>query len=207
MKQPILNWSLLLGVAALTLASCGKSPEDPGTEYAPQMYHAIAYDPYSQVTDTASENYNTIELNGTKSNQRVPAANTIHRKNWYGMQKNALANELMVYHIPADSLSYAAKVLKSPFPQDSAIALQGKVLYERYCSPCHGTEGKGNGPVGEKYKGVPAYNTGTVKDATEGHIFHVITHGKGRMWPHGSQINPDERWKIVQYVQKLQKQS
>ena len=34
----------------------------------------------------------------------------------------------------------------------------------------------------------------------------VITHGKGRMWGHGSQISIEDRWKIVKYVQTLQKQ-
>ena len=38
----------------------------------------------------------------------------------------------------------------------------------------------------------------------DGHIFHVITYGKGRMWPHASQVNPEERWKIVHYVHRLQ---
>jgi len=36
-------------------------------------------------------------------------------------------------------------------------------------------------------------------------IFHVITHGKGRMWAHGSQVTPEERWKIAHYIHKLQK--
>ena len=35
-------------------------------------------------------------------------------------------------------------------------------------------------------------------------FFHVITHGKGRMYPHGSQVNPEERWKIAMYVATLQ---
>jgi hypothetical protein len=41
---------------------------------------------------------------------------------------------------------------------------------------------------------------------TEGHIWHTITFGRNRMWPHASQINPDDRWKIVLYVQTLQNQ-
>jgi len=45
-----------------------------------------------------------------------------------------------------------------------------------------------------------------LKDVNDGHIYHVITHGKGRMWPHGSQISSENRWKIVLYVHELQKQ-
>ncbi len=43
-------------------------------------------------------------------------------------------------------------------------------------------------------------------DFTEGHIFHTITYGYGKMGPHASQISEKERWKIVYYIQeKLQK--
>ncbi len=36
-----------------------------------------------------------------------------------------------------------------------------------------------------------------------GHIYHVIANGKGRMLPHGSQVNPEERWKISLYVKNV----
>ena len=91
--------------------------------------------------------------------------------------------------------------------EDSEEVLkEAKVLYDRYCVHCHGDKGMGDGSVGKVYKGVTAYNSRSVKDKPEGHIFHVITHGKGRMWGHGSQISIEDRWKIVKYVQTLQKQ-
>jgi mono/diheme cytochrome c family protein len=46
----------------------------------------------------------------------------------------------------------------------------------------------------------PAYTS-----ITEGHIFHVITNGAGLMRPHGSQVSPEDRWKIAKYVKTLQK--
>jgi hypothetical protein len=39
----------------------------------------------------------------------------------------------------------------------------------------------------------------------DGHIYYVITNGKGRMAQHASQVEPLERWKIVNYVRELQK--
>jgi hypothetical protein len=38
-----------------------------------------------------------------------------------------------------------------------------------------------------------------------GHLFHAITYGLNAMGPHASQLTEDERWKIVLYVQELQK--
>ena len=52
---------------------------------------------------------------------------------------------------------------------------------------------------------MPSYTAGRVAELPAGHLYHVITYGRGRMLPHGSQVNPEERWKIVMYVQQLQK--
>ncbi len=197
----LLNTVLALGTASL-LFSCGRNPNDPGLEYAPQMYHAVAFEPYSQVTDTSSEFFNTIQANPNGQNQRVPEKGTIARRQYTGMVKGSLAQELYIYDIPADSLDYAAKALKNPVPNNEKTLEEGKVLYGRYCQSCHGEGGLGDGKVADQYKGV-ANLVAKAKVVSDGHIFHVITHGKGRMWPHGSQVNPDERWKIVHFVKSL----
>ncbi len=99
---------------------------------------------------------------------------------------------------------------------DSATApnfdlAEGEVLYQRYCSHCHGNGVMNKdgdytpGKVGEKFGGVPAYNSPAKKDMTIGHVFHVITHGKNSMGAHASQLSQLERWKIASYVQTLQK--
>jgi len=62
-------------------------------------------------------------------------------------------------------------------------------------------DGKTKGQVA----GVANLRSDAIRNVTEGHIFHVITQGKGLMMAHGSQVNPDERWKIAKYVKTLQK--
>lgn len=194
--------SLLALTGICTLLSCSKDPNDPGLEYAPQMGHAIAYEPFSQVLDTASEYYNTIKVNPGGQNLRLPAKGTIARKQYAGLKKGQLANDIYQYNIPADSLDYAARVLVNPIPLSPGVVEEGKVLYGRYCQACHGAGGEGDGKVADIYNGV-ANLVVKSKTVSEGHIFHVITHGVRRMWPHGSQVNPDERWKIVHYVKSL----
>ena len=44
-----------------------------------------------------------------------------------------------------------------------------------------------------------------MSDLPEGKIFHTITFGKNLMGSHASQLNHEERWKIVHYVQTLQR--
>ena len=88
------------------------------------------------------------------------------------------------------------------------------------CAHCHGDQGGGDGPIAKAsfannpYDVMPAFNDSEKKrprnnlpmtDFTEGHIFHTITYGYGKMGPHASQITEEERWKIVYYIQeKLQ---
>ena len=69
--------------------------------------------------------------------------------------------------------------VKNPLDSTAAVVADGKILYEMYCDHCHGAKGEGNGKVSEKYNGVPNYKSDALKSITEGHIFHVITHGKG----------------------------
>jgi len=194
-----------MGIATLTLmslvvvsSSCKRGHDNTGLEYAPQMYDAVGYEPYRQVRQN---NVNPMGLN-----MRLPAAGTVARPNYqtkFGTGDSTSA-DLMLYNIPSDSIGVSERVLTNPIPQTEQSLADGKVLYGRYCQHCHGEGGKGDGPVAAQYKGVPNYSSDALKTLNDGHIFHVITNGKGRMWPHGSQVTPDDRWKIVQYVHKLQ---
>jgi mono/diheme cytochrome c family protein len=219
--------SLLIGFSGLTLlASCGAGGDDQGTEYAPNMYHSVAYEPYSQITEWDAgrwatsieypkafghdeghaEYYNSNNLNPFRMNMREPAPNTV-RRNPQGW---------LPYRLPNDSTGLRLSSReKNPLDSSAQVIADGKILYEIYCDHCHGAKGEGNGKVAEgvevegqkkgNYNGVPNYKSDALKNLTEGHIFHVITYGKNLMWPHGSQISPEDRWKIAKYVKTLQK--
>ena len=135
-------------------------------------------------------------------NMRQPAENTVAR-NAHGYLPFRLAKDSAGSET---NLQLAATSLKNPLPVNDKILADGKVLYTNFCYPCHGAAGAGDGPVGQIYKGVANLAGGQVAQASEGHVFYVITHGKGRMWPHDKQISVEDRWKIVHYVQTLQKQ-
>lgn len=202
-----LNIAIVLAFG-IFLAACGAKGDRPGYEYAPQMYHSVPYEGLSQVTDEEAgqlisnredgkgEFFNSNPHNPNRMNMRQPPENTISR-NAYGVLPN---------NIHKDSLALAERVLKNPLPENEEVLAEGKELYLRFCEHCHGTSGAGDGLVGQVYLGVTPYNSAAVKDKAGGHIYHVITHGKGRMQAHASQLDPMERWKIVRYVQTLQKQ-
>lgn len=201
MKFSVRNITLAVAVAsfsAVVLSSCGDN-NSTGWEFAPNMYNSRAYEPLTQWRE------NTINVDG--KNMRSPVAGTVPRSNYHTsflQDDSTVVNDLMLYSLAKDSIGIAETTLTNPIPWSDAAEEEGKVLYERNCAHCHGDGGAGDGPVGKVYKGVPNYASDAYKNMNDGHIFHVITYGKGRMWPHASQVNPEERWKIVHYVHRLQ---
>ncbi len=198
---------MLAGAISVLAVSCtGADGDNAGIEYAPNMYHSVPYEPLAQITDENHQDYNSSPYNDYDGKQlinvRKPVEGTISRQRYSSIEKDTV---LFYDQFGVDDLDSAAKVLKNPVPLSDAVLAEGKNLYDGYCGHCHGQTGKGDGKVGEIYKGVPNYTTGRLATVSEGHIFHVITHGKGRMWPHKSLVNTEDRWKIVHYVQKLQK--
>ena len=210
----------LIGIIFIIFTSCKSEGNYPGTEYAPQMYHSIPYEPLSQIVQAPdniigswyyipnSTPYN--DYNGKQFiNMRRPVEGTIPRQHFFlstgkGMHDDS-TQFLLHYDLHKDSIIQSNE-LKNPMPDTPEILAEGKELYTAYCSHCHGKKGDGQGKVGLIYGGVVNYKSRSAQNWTEGYIFHVITHGIRRMWPHSSQINPVERWKIVRYVQRLQKE-
>lgn len=199
---------LILTTVIAMVVSCRAKNDYPGLEYAPNMYHSVAYEPLKQIKDKDAgswvnsdddpygEYYSSNPNNPFEMNMREPVANTVRRAK----------DGFLPYRVHKDSIDYAARYIKNPLDSTEAIIAEGKELFSIYCMTCHGETGQGDGLTGVVFKGVPAYNVGRVKELPEGHIFHVITHGKGRMGSHASQIGIADRWKIVRYVQTLQNQ-
>ncbi len=190
---------LLGAVVVIILMSLKRGHDQVELEYSPNMYRDVGYDPLKQVEK------NTINPQGL--NMRVPVRGTVARRNYktqFVSDDSTVTEDLMVYDIPADSMGISERVLTNPIPLTDKTLKEGELLYGRYCTHCHGEKGKGDGTVAKLYKGVPVYQSDALKNLNDGHIYHTITHGKGRMWPHGSQISPEERWKIVHWVHKLQ---
>lgn len=209
--------SLVIGVVgAVILAGCKAGGDNPGREYAPNMYHSVAYEPLTQITDESAgtwvnsldngrgEYFNSNKYNPHRMNMREPAPNTVKR-NQQGWLPYRLAKDDLI----------AAAAIKNPLDSSAALIAEGKALYAIYCNHCHGPKGQGDGKVasGVTVDGVEKGLLGGVANLTgdaylsitEGHIFHVITWGKGLMQAHGSQVSPEDRWKIAKYVKTLQK--
>jgi hypothetical protein len=198
LKNNISKNLIALTISALGLISCNDT-EKTGWEFAPNMYNSGAYEAQTQ--------FRKNDVNPHGMNMRLPVEGTVARRNFNTailQDDGSILNDLMIYNLHKDSLDWAAVNLTNPIPWSEKAEDEGKVLYERNCMHCHGASGAGDGKVGAIYKGVPNYASDALSTVSGGHIFHVITFGKGRMWPHAAQVTTEERWKIVHYVQRLQ---
>ncbi|UKJ09386.1 cytochrome c [Solitalea lacus] len=178
---------LLMGLAtAVVFTSCSKVKRDPGLEYSPQMYRSVPYNP---------DQPNSVFADGKSA--QTPVAGTV-------------PTNYEVFHYPQTPEGYeaAGAELKSPLAQTKENFEEGKRLFTNMCSHCHGKTGMADGNVVAKagFPAPPAYNSAQLKDLPEGKMFFSITYGKGAMGAHASQLSKEERWKIIQYVQYLQKQ-
>ena len=197
-------------ILLLFICSCSISPKgnETGVEYAPQMYHSIPYEPLTQIKKEGIPSglleqyyYKSNSIAGKGSNNLLPVKNTVPRQRFAYAEDDV---DYVNFELHPDSVELAAKILKNPLKVDEALLKEGEHLYLNFCSPCHGLQAAGDGKVGKVYKGVANLNSRAYVNITEGHIFHVITHGRNRMWPHKSLISPEDRWKIASYVKKLQ---
>lgn len=183
----------VLAFAAFTVASCSKDPQSPGYEYMPDMYRSVPYDAYSK---------NPNFKNGTTAQQPVDGTMP------YQSDRSKIMNVLPYpYANTPEGYEAAGMYLVNPLPATEQNIKDGETLFKNYCKHCHGEKGMGDGVVGTKNPALipPAYNSDQLKDLPQGKVFHSITWGKGMMGAHQYQINKIDRWKLVHYVQTLQK--
>ena len=177
------------------MSSCTTDPNSPGVEYMPDMYRSPSYETYS--TNPVFKDSMTAQL---------PVAGTVGRGEW--PDDGSMINSLpYAYPNTFEGYTAAGEELTNPLEKSEKNTAEGKVIYEKMCMHCHGPKGGGDGQLIEtgKFPPAPAYNGGALKDLPEGKMFHTITYGKGLMGSHASQLTKEERWKVVHYIQELQK--
>jgi mono/diheme cytochrome c family protein len=97
------------------------------------------------------------------------------------------------------------------------LRARGKLRFDIYCAPCHGVAGDGKGPVaGVALDGgprlivpPPAFSSDRLKGMVVGQMYAAIRSGvnAGNMPSYSAQIEVKDRWAVLAYVRKLQREA
>lgn len=87
--------------------------------------------------------------------------------------------------------------------QESAV--DPEEIFRRQCVPCHGPEGKGDGPAANALKPRPSNlaDPDVMGTLTDEAILDVLTNGRGSMPSFGALLEPDELRALVAYIREL----
>ena len=96
---------------------------------------------------------------------------------------------------------------KNPIPADPASLARGQMLYDIYCTPCHGPSGKGDGLVTPRFIPPPDLASAPVQAKTDGHFSYYIGYGGAVMPAYGEALSVTDRWDIVNFLRTLAKKS
>jgi len=193
MNKKNIVYAAFITLASVAMLSACRDKRSTGLEYARNMYDPIAYN-----QDQPNKNF----ANGQTS--QTPPANT----DPVGFVRYEFANT-------PEGLKAAEAAVVNPLPVTEQNLLEGKHFYDVFCGVCHGVKGDGKGPITLLEKGItaPAFHGegkessrgGLMSELSTGRIYHTIMYGYNAMGSHASQLTPTERWKVVMYVQQLQK--
>lgn len=182
---------------SLCFVSCGGAHgDDPGHAYMPDMYYSRAYEAYGY-NNTGGE-YDSLRARGIQYNGlTVPGS--------------VARGDAMPTHI-TEADTAGAKALSNPFAamaSNAGMMKEAERVYLVNCGVCHGTALDGNGPLWKggdgPYPAAPrALNGDYAKALSDGSIYHTITFGKGQMGSYASQVKPEQRWMVINYIRSKQ---
>lgn len=182
----------MVGLMAVVtfLPSCSHIEQSPGLEYMPDMYRSPALKAYSE-----------SPLDKNNGSSRLPVNGTIPRFN----SETLPFYEPYAYPNTNEGYEEAGKNLTNPLSNSPEVLKLGEERYKIYCVHCHGDKGDGQGILvqRDKFAGVPSYYSENLKNLPEGKMYHSIYFGKNMMGSHASQLNYNERWAVIRWVQKL----
>ena len=101
----------------------------------------------------------------------------------------------------------AARAVKNPFPSNPENLEAGKQTFADNCVLCHGDKGKGDGIAARTSKIPPANFTDSklLAAETDGSLFWKMSEGRGPMPTWKETLSEKERWQLVDYIRKLNK--
>ncbi|UCF39392.1 MAG: cytochrome c [Acidobacteriota bacterium] len=159
----------------------------PNREFIPEMVYSPAFATYSGNPHFTDGKTQQTFPEGTVARGHLPFA--------YGPT-------------PEEALRAGAELSSPPTPDPESAPAAGRVIFESFCIPCHGSTGAGDGTVTQRgFPSPPSLKAEHARSLPDGQIFHIITWGQGNMPPYRTMLSPEERWEVIPYIRKLQQET
>jgi mono/diheme cytochrome c family protein len=97
--------------------------------------------------------------------------------------------------------------LTNPLAASPAVLKQGRALFDTYCAVCHGADGRGQGPVGKYFSGIPDLSTTAIQAYSDGLIYSIIREGGFNMPGYAETLSLPERWALVRMIRTFRQPS
>ena len=96
----------------------------------------------------------------------------------------------------------AAATIQNPVAASAESIARGEYFYQINCLVCHGAQGHGDGPVGQKFTDPTPVdlNEDYTQDQADGQIFFTLTRGRVAMPFYRDALSQQERWDVVNYI-------
>jgi mono/diheme cytochrome c family protein len=93
-----------------------------------------------------------------------------------------------------------------PVILDARTLALGRKKFDIHCAVCHGVLGDGESQLAlnMSLRKPPSLHQPVYRDAADGYLFDVVTHGFGLMPGYAAELSPEDRWAVVGYVRALQ---
>src|SRR5262245_49221071 len=105
------------------------------------------------------------------------------------------------------------KSAKNPVAASPENIKKGETFFKRYCVPCHGPQGRGDGPVAHYWKELPKDLSDPARQErlSDGEMFWKMSRGHRQgaevIMPAFAERLPkaEDRWRVVLYVRTLRR--
>lgn len=96
--------------------------------------------------------------------------------------------------------------MENPVRDKDEAMKDGKMLYARHCTPCHGKKGLGDGVMARRLENFNVDFSGEqYQSQTDGEHFYKILTGRGTMPGYEKEMPEEDIWFVVTYIRSLKK--
>ncbi len=97
--------------------------------------------------------------------------------------------------------------VSNPVAATEESIMNGKALYDKNCTTCHGLSGNGYGPAAHGIMTFPRqlWVWNNAPASADAYLYWFITNGRNEMPPWGVILSENERWDLINYIKTLTK--